>query len=429
MRVLVHDFAGHPFQVQLSRELAVRGHRVTHVYPIGLDGPKGRLESCGSDSDRLEIVGVPLHGFQKYSPLRRLASQQQYARDVARIIGSERFDVALSGNTPIEVQARLLRHCRRHEVGFVHWVQDVYCQALKFFLLKRIGRLGAPFSYPFFLLERWVARKASSNVVIAPAFAQMLAGWGVAEEKISVLENWAPLDEVRPLARGNAWSHEQGLDGKMVFLYSGTLGMKHRPDLIYQLAKSLGDAHVVAITEGVGREYLERMPRLENLRLLDFQPYGKVPQVLASADVLLATLESDAGQFAVPSKILSYLCAARPLLLAAPGSNLAASIVERSGAGLVVDPNRPGEWIAAAHRLAQDSGARASMGTLGRVYAEREFEISGIAERFENVLLRARRKSSEEWVPQTSRPFSLPAERESVGPSLKPVLPGRENRR
>ena len=28
MNILLHDFAGHPFQAQLSRELARRGHRV-----------------------------------------------------------------------------------------------------------------------------------------------------------------------------------------------------------------------------------------------------------------------------------------------------------------------------------------------------------------------------------------------------------------
>ncbi|RYJ01060.1 MAG: glycosyltransferase WbuB, partial [Actinomycetales bacterium] len=30
MKVVVHDFSGHPFQVQLSRELARRGHDVVH---------------------------------------------------------------------------------------------------------------------------------------------------------------------------------------------------------------------------------------------------------------------------------------------------------------------------------------------------------------------------------------------------------------
>jgi len=30
MRIGIHDFSGHPFQVQLSRELASRGHEVVH---------------------------------------------------------------------------------------------------------------------------------------------------------------------------------------------------------------------------------------------------------------------------------------------------------------------------------------------------------------------------------------------------------------
>ena len=87
--------------------------------------------------------------------------------------------------------------------------------------------------------------------------------------------------------------------------------MKHRPDLLYALAQSLdASCKVVVITEGIGREYLEKQPKLSNLLLMDFQPYHEMPQVLASADVLVATLEPTAGEFAVPSKILSYLCAA-----------------------------------------------------------------------------------------------------------------------
>jgi glycosyltransferase involved in cell wall biosynthesis len=377
--------------VQLSRELARRGHHVTHVYPIGLQGPKGRLQPSESDSGRLEIRGVPLdRGFRKYSPWRRLAAQRRYARDLGRIVSGGRFDVALSGNTPIDVQFALLRHCRSNRVGFVHWIQDVYCKALEFFLRRRIGSFAARLSFPFFLMERWVALHSDANIAIAPAFTEILSEWGVPPQRTAVLENWAPLDEMLPLARTNAWSREHGLDSRVVFLYSGTLGMKHRPDLLYQLAESLdASCSVVVISEGPGREYLAKMPKLGNLLLLDFQPYDRVPEVLASADVLLATLESDAGQFAVPSKVLSYLCAGRPLLLAAPGANLAASIIERSGAGIVVDPDHSEEWIGAARRLAGDAGLRASLGASARRYAEHEFEISRIAARFEEVLERA----------------------------------------
>src|SRR5579863_1698174 len=296
MRCLIHDFAGHPFQIQLSRELARRGHRVTHIYPTGLQGPKGRLDPFRSDSGRLEIRGVPLSGgFRKYSPWRRLAAQRRYARDLKRIVSSQPFDVLISGNTPIDVQAELLRHCRRSRVGFVHWVQDVYCRALEFFLRRKIGALAVPLSFPFVRLEQAVAFRADAAIVIAPAFAGVLAGWGVPRERISVIENWAPLDEIQPLPRANEWSAQQGLDSKTVFLYSGTLGMKHRPDLLYRLAQSLDrSCRLVVITEGIGRDYLKKMPELETMQLLGFQHYDRLPMVLASADVLVATLETDA---------------------------------------------------------------------------------------------------------------------------------------
>jgi len=416
MRCLIHDFAGHPFQIQLSRELARRGHYVTHVYPIGLDGPKGRLQPSQSDSGRLEIRGVPLSGgFRKYSPLRRLAAHRRYTRAIQRIVAGGRFDVVISGNTPIDVQAELLLYCRRNQVGFVHWVQDVYCRALEFFLRRRIGRAAAMLSFPFYKLERLVATRADAAIVIAPAFADILAGWGVPQERVSVIENWAPLDEIQLLPRLNEWSAAHRLDDKTVFLYSGTLGMKHRPDLIYRLAQSLDSScRLIVITEGIGRDYLESKPALETLQLLDFQPYDCLPLALASADVLVTTLESDAAQFAVPSKILTYLCAGRPLLLAAPKINLAASVVERSASGLVVDPDRPDECVAGARRLAADAGLRASLGANARRYAEREFDISAIAARFEDILAKA------------SPPTRFTAPRPSVAVVDPLVQPGTE---
>ena len=55
-----------------------------------------------------------------------------------------------------------------------------------------------------------------------------------------------------------------------------------------------------------------------SLRCLGFQPFEVLPDVLGSADVLVAILEPDAGVFSVPSKVLSYFCAGRPVLLAVP---------------------------------------------------------------------------------------------------------------
>jgi glycosyltransferase involved in cell wall biosynthesis len=213
----------------------------------------------------------------------------------------------------------------------------------------------------------------------------------VPEAKLTVIQNWAPLDEFPQSSRRNGWSSSCGLGERPVLLYSGTLGMKHRPDLIYRLAQELGNlCTVVVVTEGVGEQYLKRQPALDNLILVGFQAYEVLPQVLASADVLLATLESDAAEFAVPSKILTYLCAGRPILLAAPAENLASSIVKESGAGLVVDPDNFASWADAAKRLVLDATYREELSMAARSYAERTFDITAVAASFEAILTNAR---------------------------------------
>jgi glycosyltransferase involved in cell wall biosynthesis len=399
MRILVHDFVGHPFPVQLSRELAIRGHHVTHTYLEGFQGPKGSLKKLTSEPQTLNIIPTRLPStFQKYSPLRRLLAHRQYARQIRKLIAQVNPDVVLSGQTPIDVQAELLWFCRRRGIGFVHWLQDVYFRAIEFFLRGKLGSLSflaSPIGFPFRQLEKSVAANSNRVIVIADAFRDLLLSWSLPESQVNVIENWGVLDEMPEFPRSNSWSQEQGLGNETTFLYSGTLGIKHRPDLLYRLAaETRGNPRVVVVSEGVGRDFLEKQPRLNNLTLLDFQPFERLPEVLATADVLIATLESDAGQFAVPSKILNYLCAGRPILLAAPESNLASLTVKRSRAGYVVDPDNSDAWISAAKKLAADKQCRDMLGISARRYAQETFQISKIAASFEEILRSALQSKS-----------------------------------
>ncbi|HLA64378.1 MAG TPA: hypothetical protein VK610_08105, partial [Rhodothermales bacterium] len=88
----------------------------------------------------------------------------------------------------------------------------------------------------------------------------------------------------------------------------------------------------------------------------------------------------------VPSKVLSYLCAARPLLTAMPLENLASRIVAREGAGVVVAPDDLEGFVVGGRRLLDDATARTTMGANARAYAERAFAIDAITDRFEAVL-------------------------------------------
>src|ERR1700730_8784532 len=109
MRILIHDFAGHPFQAELSRHLAGRNHCVTHVYAMGLPGPKGRLSAVASDPTCLTFRGIQLSSqFKKYSAYRRFITQRKYADDLKKLIREIEPDIVISSNTPIDIQAELL---------------------------------------------------------------------------------------------------------------------------------------------------------------------------------------------------------------------------------------------------------------------------------------------------------------------------------
>jgi colanic acid biosynthesis glycosyl transferase WcaI len=395
LRVVVHDYIGHPFQAQLARALAARGHGVLHLHCSSFVTGKGRVERVPEDPAGLEFASVALGGeFAKYDVPRRLEQELRSGRALIRRLADFRPGVVLSSNTPLVVQALLQRWCRLNGVGFVFWQQDVISAAARRVLGRRSRLVGTAVEKSVGLFERRLLRASGAVVVITEDFLPLLRRWGVDEGQTSVIENWGALDELPVLPRDNEWSREQGLDGRFVFLYSGTLGVKHDPSLLLELARWArgADAVVVVVSTGPGSDWLAREGADEPaLRLLPYQPYERLPEVLASADVLVALLEPEAGSFSVPSKVLTYLCAARPLLVSVPRDNLAARVVERSRGGLVVPPRDPVALVAAAVKLRAETELRDELGRQARSYAEAVFDLERIADRFEQILERATR--------------------------------------
>src|SRR5262249_9939511 len=130
------------------------------------------------------------------------------------------------------------------------------------------------------------------------------------------------------------------------------------------------------------------------LMLLPLQPMEVFPDMLGSADVLVALLENDAGPFSVPSKVLTYLCAGRPVLLSAPSDNLSSRVVQGAGAGMCVPAGDKEAFVAAAARLRNEHRMRTDMGASARAYAEGTFDIAAITDRFEKMLARV---SGHQW--------------------------------
>lgn len=397
MRILVHDFPGHAFPVQLSRALAHRGHTVRHLCFPAFQAPKGPLARRADDPANFEVAFLELDApFEKHSFVKRWRQERELAGATQSAIASFAPDAVLAGNAPLDVQAASYRGARAANAAFVYWLQDLVGFAMRKILGRKLGLPGTLVGMAYEAKERRLLCKSDAVVAITDDFRPLLAKWGVAAERLHIVENWAAREEVASASRDNAWAREHGLVGRTVFLYSGTLGLKHDPSLLLDLAKSQPDAALVVNSEGLGADWLRaRGSEAPNMLILPFQPFERLGEVLASADILVAILEPDAGVFSVPSKVLTYLCAGRPLLVAIPPENLAARLVLRESAGFAAAPGDRAAFLAAASRLAAEPALRATMGAKALDYAAKTFDIAAIARRFEAILeqaIRTRKK-------------------------------------
>jgi glycosyltransferase involved in cell wall biosynthesis len=391
-RILLHDRTGVPFTVQLGRELAQRGHEVLFSYAAFFQSPKGNLTQQPTDVSNFHIEAMELSKpFQKYSFIKRRFQEIEYAHDLVDQIKRFMPDVLILAGSHPDALSVVYKECQHLDMKIVFWLQDVYGIAIKRILRKRMPIIGDLIGNYYIWQEKRLLRQSDDVILITDDFMGLMDEWGVAEAKRHVIQNWTPLEELPVRSKNNAWSMSHELSDRFCFLYAGTLGLKHNPDLLLQLAVHFQDdsrIKIVVISEGLGADWLKKKKQeynLPNLEILDFQPFEQFPEVLGSADVLLAILEPDAGVYSAPSKVLTYLCAERPLLAAIPAENLSARIIEQNKAGIVVSPSNTSAFLAAADKLLHDQAYRESLGKNARLYAEENFNIKRIGDQFEQI--------------------------------------------
>ena len=306
------------FPVQLSRELARRGHqRPASPLPLAT-APARATSSCATTTrdprDRADSMGAP---FDKYSPANRLRQELTYGRPAGRRIRGARPDVVLSGDTPLFAQSRRssapVGGSRSRSSSGCRTSQRRHALEAKRRLPLAETRLRAGARG----LERKALMSSYAVVAISEDFRTTLlavAHPGAADPRDREL---GPLDDLPLRPRENAWARSHGLDGKPVLLYCGRSGSS----TILPAAPARGLApsgRVVVASEGLGADWLRERP-LDNLRLARVPALRRAARrARPPATSSLVILEREAGTFAVPSKVLSYLCAGRPLLAALP---------------------------------------------------------------------------------------------------------------
>ncbi|MBN1481472.1 glycosyltransferase WbuB [candidate division KSB1 bacterium] len=387
--ILLNDYGGYAFPLELSLELTERGYKVLHVYTSASGSPTAAFPP---DRPNFTSIDIDIPPVQKGHFIQRWKSEKLYGERVATMIRQRRPDIILSANTPLQAQKHLQRACRDVKGRFIYWLQDLLGIAAKSVLSKKLGFLGIVVGLYFLRLEKKMLSRSDAIIVIAEAFAAILQNWRITNNNLHIIPNWAPIDSIPVLGKANAFSLEHGLADKFVVLYSGTMGMKQNPEIVVRAATALLPFPwivFVFISNGVGMEYLHKQKvekHLDNMLLLPLQPFEQLPNCLATADLGLVLLDVDAGVYCVPSKVWSLYCAARPVLLVVPRNNLAAQVTQTFDTGVVLEPDESEKLAQTILSLHEQPERCRLMGHNGRAFAEQYFQIDTITNQFEMII-------------------------------------------
>lgn len=243
-----------------------------------------------------------------------------------------------------------------------------------------------------YMFERLAYRLAERVTVISNGFVRNLLAKGVPLNKIAVIPNWIDPDEIHPVSHDNEFSRKNGLNERFVVLYSGTIGLVSGAEIVLDMAGNLAtdeDVLVMMVGEGVVKARIEEAAvarGLKNMRFAPFQPREILSEVLSSASVGLVTLLTGHGGNSVPSKILGYLAAGRPVIVSVdPGSDTW-EFIQEAQCGLCVPPGDPVALAGAVRTLRDDPLLADRLGANGRAFLVENLHRRVITAKYEDVL-------------------------------------------
>jgi colanic acid biosynthesis glycosyl transferase WcaI len=115
-------------------------------------------------------------------------------------------------------------------------------------------------------------------------------------------------------------------------------------------------------------------------------PTEQFRDLLAAADLCLVTQQKSVADIVFPSKVLTLLAAARPVVASLSNGSEVARVLGEAGAGIITHPEDPAVLNHAILELYDNPEKRATMGASGRAYARNHWDRDRILSQFEKCL-------------------------------------------
>jgi colanic acid biosynthesis glycosyl transferase WcaI len=389
-----------PFATGLCERFAKQGHEVTAIvafpyYPAWRvwDGYRGRLWQ----TERINKVRV--RRTWHFVPRRPSGLLQRLAHDLTFTLSVFLSGLFIRGGCdviccvcpPPTVALAAYLLAKVHRKPYVIILTDLASDAamatgiLKEGLAVRMARAVEGFGY----------RRADRVVCICDGFVEKLTERGIAPALLKLIPLWGDTEKVYPIAAATKFRQaNQITEQQFLVMHTGNMGRKQGLMNVVraaELSKDLDDVVWLLVGQGEERAVLEEAVRrlqLKNVRLLPLQPDDTLAEMYAAADVLLLIQKAAVIESVIPSKLLTYMAAGRPVLAAVSNKSETARYVERAECGRIIHSEDPMALVKAALSLRADSALRERLGSNGRAYVLEHFTKDKILREYELLFSR-----------------------------------------
>ena len=371
-----------PCNVALCEHLRAAGHDAHMLttfayYPDWRKRPEDRGRMYRTDT----VDGVPVHRCWHYVParvsaLKRIVHEGTFVLlSFLRGLALGRFDAMVVVSPPLLLGAAAWVLGRIKRAPFVFHVQDLQPDAA-----VGLGMLKpSAFTRALYRLEALAYAKAARVSGISQGMLRAFEAKGVPAENRVYFPNGARLPEGgTALPPAGRWRARHGFAPEdFLAVYSGNLGIKQGLDILPEAARRLapgGRVRIVVCGQGAAAERLRAAAEGAgmNFTLLPLQDDAAYREMMADTDLCLITQQAGTGQYFFPSKLLSALACARPVLAVADADSELALALDEGGFGWRVAPGQPDELAATLTSVAA-SGAEElrRRGEAGNAYVRR----------------------------------------------------------
>jgi glycosyltransferase involved in cell wall biosynthesis len=275
-------------------------------------------------------------------------------------------------------------------------VQDVYPESLAL-----QGRLGDRSAWLYRFL-RWLDMKTKQGsavvIVISERFKQIyVQDRQIPAHKVQLIRNWVDenLVQVNPTNNCIRCSHDIPDDAFLV-VYAGNVGTAAGVETVIEAFHNLTSEHnIYFLVAGSGSKIFdcrELARRMDNPRVLFHTPWldCETSSLLAAASLFILPTRGDQSLASVPSKLISYMLAGRPILCCAIDQSDIARVIADAACGWAIPPDNTDEISQQIRSLSrQPAGELEKFGERGRNYAlqhmTRDANLPGLINLIESV--------------------------------------------